>query len=172
MTQAAPSALAAPPPPTAVSVAVATTARPVDTTPRRVKIVILPSDAIAEIDGKRAVARGGILEVTGTLGSVHRIKLTKGKATTQVDIIMTEEGAMPPKVELLFGSAAAKASSSATPGPSAPASAAPAAIASAPAASATAAPASPAAVPAPPAAVAEPAAAPPPPAPPKIDEYE
>jgi serine/threonine-protein kinase len=170
--QTAPSPVAAPPPPTVV----ATAARPMDTTPRRVKIVILPPDAIVELDGARALARSGILEVTGTLGSVHRIKLTKGKATTQVDIIMTEEGAMPPKVELLFGSAAARASASAAAASLPPASAAPGALASAAPATAlappNAAPTPPAAVPAPPAAVPEPAAAPPPPAAPQIDEYE
>jgi serine/threonine-protein kinase len=176
LTQATPSAVAAPPPPP--TVAVATAARPVDTTPRRVKIVILPSDALVELDGVRALARGGILEVTGTLGSVHRIKLTKGKATTQVDIIMTEEGAMPPKVELLFGTAAAKASASAAAAAAVPppASAAAKALSSAPPGQEAAATAEQAAAASPPATVtapaAEPAAAPPPPAAPKIDEYE
>ncbi len=160
-TPAATPVLVAPPPSPAVAV-VASAARPADTTPRRVKIVILPPDAIVELDGARALARGGILEVTGTLGSVHRLKLTKGKATTHVDIIVTEEGAMPPKVELLFGSAAARASASAapiSPPAASAASTAPAALPAAPPASAAA------------AATAAPPAPPEPPTP-KIDEYE
>jgi serine/threonine-protein kinase len=93
---------------------------PVDMTPKRVKLVIMPPDAVAEIEGKRVFAKNGILEITGAPGSVHRVKLTKGKTETEVEVIVTESGAMPPKVELTFGGAAPKPSASAAPGAATP----------------------------------------------------
>ena len=94
----------------------AATPPPGDTSPKRVKLVIMPPDAIAEVEGKRVLAKNGIIEITGAAGSVHRVKLTKGKTDTEVEVIITESGAMPPKVELTFGGAAPKPSASAAAG--------------------------------------------------------
>ena len=109
-----------PPPVTAPPAAVPAGPPPVDMSPKRVKLVIMPPDAVAEIEGKRVLAKNGILEITGAPGSVHRVKLTKGKAETEVEVIVTESGAMPPKVELTFGGALPKASASAAPGVATP----------------------------------------------------
>ena len=95
-------------PPTAAAVA-----PPVDATPKRVKLVIMPPDAVIEVEGTRTFAKNGIIEITGAPGSVHRVKLSKGKTETEVEVIVTESGAMPPKVELTFGSLAPKATASA-----------------------------------------------------------
>ncbi len=109
--QAAPPPVVAPPPVTTpVPVVVAP---PADASPKRVKLVIMPPDAIAEVEGVRTIAKNGIIEITGAPGSVHRVKLTKGKTETEVEVIVTESGAMPPKVELTFGGAAPKPSASA-----------------------------------------------------------
>jgi serine/threonine-protein kinase len=85
---------------TATVVAAAT---PADTAPRRVKVVIMPSDASIEIEGEKAIAKSGLLEFSGTLGSVHRIRIFKGKNETTTDVIITEAGPSPPKIELTFG---------------------------------------------------------------------
>lgn len=97
-------------PPTAAAVA-----PPADATPKRVKLVIMPLDAVIEVEGTRTFAKNGIIEITGAPGSVHRVKLSKGKTETEVEVIVTESGAMPPKVELTFGSLAPKAAASAAP---------------------------------------------------------
>jgi serine/threonine-protein kinase len=106
----------APAPPTATATATATTAAapPVDMTPKRVKVVIMPPDAIAEVEGKRVIAKNGIIEITGAPGSVHRVKLSKGKTDVETEVIVTESGAMPPKVELTFGAPKGSATAAAT----------------------------------------------------------
>ncbi len=109
----------APPPTAATPSAVPAAAPPVDTSPKRVKLVIMPPDAVTEIEGKRVFAKNGIIEITGAPGSVHRVKLSKGKTETEVEVIVTESGAMPPKVELTFGSLAPKPTANAAPGPAA-----------------------------------------------------
>jgi serine/threonine-protein kinase len=76
---------------------------PVDSTPRRVKVVIMPGDVQIEIEGEPALAKQGLLEITGTLGSVHRVRIWKGKNETTQDVIVTEAGPSPPKIELTFG---------------------------------------------------------------------
>jgi serine/threonine protein kinase len=98
----------APPPPTAILAPTSTAptvavAGPADLTPRRAKVVIMPADAAIEIEGEKATAKGGLLEITGTLGSVHRVRIFKGKNETTSDVIITEAGPSPPKIELTFG---------------------------------------------------------------------
>jgi serine/threonine-protein kinase len=68
-----------------------------------VKVVIMPADVQIEIEGEPAQAKQGLLEITGTLGSVHRVKIWKGKTETTQDVIVTEAGPSPPKIELTFG---------------------------------------------------------------------
>lgn len=102
------------PPPAPVTIAPATpqptlaptptpvaTPAPVDTSLRRVKVVVIPDDALIDVEGKRVtVKKGDFLEITGTLGSVHRVHLQKGKSESDTDVIITLDGASPPKVEL------------------------------------------------------------------------
>jgi serine/threonine-protein kinase len=114
--QAAPPPPVAPPPPATTPAPVVVAAPPADAAPKRVKLVIMPPDAVAEVEGVRTIAKNGIIEITGAPGSVHRVKLTKGKTETEVEVIVTESGAMPPKVELTFGGAAPKPSATAAAG--------------------------------------------------------
>jgi eukaryotic-like serine/threonine-protein kinase len=76
-------------------------------------VVIMPPDASIEIEGEKAIARAGLLEFSGTLGSVKRIRIFKGKNETITDVIITEAGPAPPKIELTYG--APKAATSTTP---------------------------------------------------------
>ena len=82
--------------PSAASATVAAVA-----TPRRVKVVVMPSDATVEVEGQPVTAKNGLFEITGTLGSVHRVRVFKGKHETTTDVIVTEDGPSPPKVELV-----------------------------------------------------------------------
>jgi serine/threonine-protein kinase len=76
-------------------------AEPVDRSMRRVKVVILPPGVQIDIEGEPATLnKDGLLEIAGTLGSVHRVHLKKGKLETTQDVIVSQDGASPPKVEL------------------------------------------------------------------------
>jgi eukaryotic-like serine/threonine-protein kinase len=108
----APTATAAPP--TAVQTIVVqapatqtTAAAPVDDKPKRVQVVILPPDASAEVEGQPATVKDGILELSGKQGSVFRVRVFKGKGRdlgeTTVDVVVTEQGPLPPKIEVKAG---------------------------------------------------------------------
>jgi serine/threonine-protein kinase len=111
------------PAPKAPTEVVPPAAPPADLASRRVKVVIMPADAQAEIEGEKALVKAGVLEIAGVLGSVRRVRIFKGKAETTVDVIVTESGPSPPKIELTFGGA--KPAASAVAAAAAPATAAP-----------------------------------------------
>src|SRR5262249_9440005 len=67
---------------------------------RRVHLVVLPKDASVEVDGAAARSRDGVVEIAGKLGSVHRVRLWKGKLELEGDVSVTESGAIPPKLDL------------------------------------------------------------------------
>ncbi|WP_437942028.1 serine/threonine protein kinase [Sorangium sp. So ce341] len=85
------------PPPAATGTSEAAAAEP---QPRRVQVVILPPDASVEVEGARATTRNGILEITGPLGSEHRVRVFKGANEAVTDVIVTTSGARPLKIEL------------------------------------------------------------------------
>jgi serine/threonine-protein kinase len=104
--QTQPEAPPAPPPapvPMVTAAPVETAAAPVSTAARRVRLVVLPADASVEIEGKPTPMKDGMIEISGSLGSVHRVRVFKGKNELTQDVIVTEVGASPPKVELKFG---------------------------------------------------------------------
>ncbi len=70
---------------------------------KRVHVVIIPTDAKVEIEGKPVIVKGGVLEIEDVPGSVHRVKAYKGKSSTTVDVVVTESGALPPKIEVKIG---------------------------------------------------------------------
>ena len=80
---------------------VVTAAPPVDTTMRRVKVVVLPVSATIDIEGVPArLDKDGLLEIAGTLGSVHRVHVKRGIKEQTIDVIVTQDGASPPKIDL------------------------------------------------------------------------
>jgi serine/threonine-protein kinase len=88
---------------------------PTDMAPSRrrsVTVAILPKDAQVEIDGEPALVRDGTIEISGPLGSVHRIAISKAKSTSITDVVVTEMGAVPPRVELRLPTAATAAARS------------------------------------------------------------
>jgi serine/threonine-protein kinase len=68
--------------------------------PRHAKLVVLPVDVVVEIDGKSAAIEGGTVELEGALGSRHRVRLSKGKQERTDEVIMTDTGISPEKLEL------------------------------------------------------------------------
>jgi eukaryotic-like serine/threonine-protein kinase len=86
-------AAATPPPPAAP---------PADATPkpRTVTLVVLPADALVDVDGARVPQTDGIVEISGALGSVHKVKLSSGSDEAAGNVVVTENGAMPPKMQI------------------------------------------------------------------------
>jgi serine/threonine-protein kinase len=52
------------------------------------------------VEGQPAKVDDGVIDLVGPLGSVQRVRIRKGKAEAAQDIVITEIGAMPPKLEL------------------------------------------------------------------------
>jgi serine/threonine-protein kinase len=67
---------------------------------RRVRLVVIPADAEVEVDGARADVREGLVEITGALGSKHRVRVTKRSAEASAEVTVTEAGAQPLKIEI------------------------------------------------------------------------
>ncbi|WP_437955590.1 serine/threonine-protein kinase [Sorangium sp. So ce119] len=67
---------------------------------RVVKLEVLPVDASVEVDGRPATMRHGILEFEGKLGSIHRVRVFKMQSSDMFDVVVTESGAYPKKLEL------------------------------------------------------------------------
>jgi serine/threonine protein kinase len=103
---ASPPSAPAPPPTPVASVTPAPTITPsvvapaVDSAPRTVSLVIYPDDAKVEIDDKPIELRSGLCDLTGPLGSKHKVKISKGKKERVEFVAITDSGALPPKLEL------------------------------------------------------------------------
>lgn len=67
---------------------------------RSVKVVIIPDDAAVEIEGAPASVTDGLVEIRGALGSVHKVRVGTGDSAVTRDVVVTENGAIPPKIEL------------------------------------------------------------------------
>lgn len=89
---------------------------------RTVKLVIIPEEAEVKVDGTSAKVKRGAVEITGKLGSVHKVTLTIGKDTIEEDIVVSDGGALPPKIELEIkkGGGGKATTASPTPGTAAP----------------------------------------------------
>jgi serine/threonine-protein kinase len=66
----------------------------------RVTVRVSPEDASVEVDGAPADVRGGAFDLSGALGSGHRVRVARGSRELWTDVFVTEKGAVPPRVEL------------------------------------------------------------------------
>lgn len=96
-----PAPVSPPPPPAATTDT--TPAPPKEVAPKRVKVVIIPDDAKVEVEGEQTELKGGLLELEGKPGKVFKVKASKGTGETEVEVVITEAGALPPKVEVEAG---------------------------------------------------------------------
>ena len=67
---------------------------------RTVEIEIAPADATTEVDGAKATSHDGKLELRGTVGSVHHVRVEQAGRSTTADVVIAETGAVPPRIEL------------------------------------------------------------------------
>ncbi len=86
---------------------------------RTAKVVIIPDDATVLVNGKPATVRKGYVEVTGTLGSKHRVQVTAYGRTVDESVYIAVDGAQPPMVEIerKVGGGSAPPKPTAAPGP-------------------------------------------------------
>jgi serine/threonine-protein kinase len=70
---------------------------------KRVKVVLIPDDASAEVEGKPATIKDGLLELVGPPGKVFKVRVFKGISEVDAEVVVTEAGALPPKLELTIG---------------------------------------------------------------------
>ena len=71
-------------------------------TPRQANLVILPDDALVEIDGVPTSPVDGIVKVVGVVGSKHRVRISKEGQEKISDVLIGPSGVEPPKVELVM----------------------------------------------------------------------
>jgi eukaryotic-like serine/threonine-protein kinase len=95
------SAPSAPPPATAPPAApTAPAARTAAPGEKTVRVGILPLDADVDVDGEKAPLKDGGIEIIGSLGTVHRVHITKGQDQVTEDVAVTQQGAVPARLEL------------------------------------------------------------------------
>lgn len=80
---------------------------------QRVKLVVIPNDVSVEVEGAATPVKDGLVEIEGTLGSVHRVRLFKGALQATSEVIVTEIGPSPPKLELKYAGGSAPKSTAA-----------------------------------------------------------
>jgi serine/threonine-protein kinase len=103
LTRPAPSGLAASGDTVAASVSATASAAPVPVAPATmptVQLFILPAEATVEVDEKPAVSKGGVVELTGTLGSAHKVRVVLGTDESTTEVFVTQKGANPAKIVL------------------------------------------------------------------------
>lgn len=68
---------------------------------RRVAVVVLPGDALVEVDGQPVRRRDGVVELVGKVGEVRLVQAFKGaKSTEEKAVTIQEGGASPALVDL------------------------------------------------------------------------
>ncbi|WP_437977958.1 hypothetical protein WMF11_15075 [Sorangium sp. So ce295] len=67
---------------------------------RRVPLLVVPGDALVEVDGQPAYRRDGAIDLTGKVGEVRRVRVWKGaKAALEKDVTIHESQPSPPLVD-------------------------------------------------------------------------
>lgn len=73
---------------------------PVPVSERAFRVDVEPATATVDVDNLAAQVKDGSVEVRGTLGSTHHLRLRAGGRETVVDVVLADLGAVPPKVQL------------------------------------------------------------------------
>ncbi|WP_437717691.1 hypothetical protein WMF45_15520 [Sorangium sp. So ce448] len=67
---------------------------------RRVPLLVVPGDALMEVDGQPAYRRDGAIDLTGKVGEVRRVRVWKGaKEVLDKDVTIQESQPSPPLVD-------------------------------------------------------------------------
>jgi serine/threonine-protein kinase len=66
----------------------------------KASVTISPPLARVSVDGTPATAREGIVDIEGAVGSVHKVELSLDGKSTKVDVVLSEAGPVPSRVEI------------------------------------------------------------------------
>ncbi|WP_437496913.1 hypothetical protein [Sorangium sp. So ce1099] len=77
---------------------------------RRVKLLVLPADAVVEVDGVPVRRRDGVIELSGKVGQAHRVRVSRGAQHGETTVTLTDAGASPPSLDLAALARAARRS--------------------------------------------------------------
>ncbi|WP_437901486.1 hypothetical protein [Sorangium sp. So ce124] len=77
---------------------------------RRVKLLVLPADAVVEVDGVPVRRRDGVIELSGKVGQTHRVRVSRGAQHGETTVTLTDAGASPPSLDLAALARAARRS--------------------------------------------------------------
>jgi eukaryotic-like serine/threonine-protein kinase len=58
---------------------------------RRVALIVVPGDALVEVDGQPAYRRDGVIDLTGKVGDVRRVRVWKGAKSTEEKAVTIHE---------------------------------------------------------------------------------
>ncbi|AUX33645.1 MULTISPECIES: hypothetical protein [Sorangium] len=67
---------------------------------RRVKLLVLPADAVVEVDGVPVRRRDGVIELSGKVGQTYRVRVSRGARHGETTVTLTDAGASPPSLDL------------------------------------------------------------------------
>jgi serine/threonine-protein kinase len=67
---------------------------------RSVELAIVPADAAIEVDGAKVATHDGKLELRGSVGSVHHVRVEQAGRSMITDVVIAETGPVPPRIEL------------------------------------------------------------------------
>ncbi|MDC0676550.1 hypothetical protein [Sorangium atrum] len=67
---------------------------------RRVKLLVLPADAVVEVDSVPVRRRDGVIELSGKVGQTHRVRVSRGAQHGETTVTLTDAGASPPSLDL------------------------------------------------------------------------
>jgi serine/threonine-protein kinase len=67
---------------------------------RRVPLLVVPGDALVEVDGQPAYRRDGAIDLIGKVGEVRRVRVWKGaKEALEKNVTIQESQPSPPLVD-------------------------------------------------------------------------
>ena len=66
----------------------------------RGRVLVLPGNAIAEVDGNRVFKRAGFVEIVGSVGKKKKLRLFKGETSIEKEILLSASGAEPTFVDI------------------------------------------------------------------------
>lgn len=70
-----------------------------------VHLAIDPPDAKVQVDGAPALVQNGSVEITGTQGTIHTVRVSKGNASVEAEVVIVGRRPVPSRVELAAESA-------------------------------------------------------------------
>ena len=108
-------------PPSASAPVVASPPAAAPTPPEHVaRLVVIPRGATVDVDGAPQAIVDGVVTLRGAIGSVHRVHASALGVDATTDVVVTDSGAVPAKIEVAAPPQAAAASASASSAAAAP----------------------------------------------------